>query len=249
MAGETEEQLRQMLAERDNQIRGLSQERDRYRDQAQLGQEPPIRRGAGTGYPGPGNGGGSPHVLAQALGIEGDFGPVDGYYVTRQHHEQTLQQAVDRAYAMSRGDMMVMRDIDRATSANKELGDFGSALSKKTLDILQKEGLAIQRRDGYGNAVNPQSWEDLAYNDARGLSKAVRMAQAELVLESQQAAAANQAVVEKGQAAGIASGGAPAGATPGTDQAWDDAATKGDTGAIRQLMSDHVASVTGQPAT
>lgn len=241
----TAEQLQQELdaamaknQELTGQVRGLASERDVYKAQAQ---------GGGNGS---GNGGSSSHVLGKLLGVEADYSDVDAYYVPRSVHTQELQKAVNDAYSLARGDMMVMREIDRAVSTYKDLGTWDSPLSKKTLDILQKERLGGPRRDPTTGANMPyQGWEDLIYTEVRSLPKAARMAQAELVLEQQAAAAQAGANASAQGAASMASGGAPVVAAQGaiSEEEFMKRAESGDTAGMKELLKQHAAAVTGAP--
>lgn len=224
------------VAQLTNQVRGLAAERDTYRSQT---------RGANDGAASA-----TGHVLGRVLGVDADFAPVDQHYMTRAEHTRQLQEAVSQAYQMARGDMFVLREIDRATAAYPELRTWDSPLSKKTFEILSKERYAAPRRDPASNLpVNPASWEDLVYESVNALPRAARMAKAELVLAEQAAAAASSAAAEAQGAAGMASGGAPAqaGATI-QDEAWMKAAEAGDTAAMREMLKQHASAVTGSPA-
>ena len=254
MAGETTtpEQVQGQLdealakvAELTGQVRGLAAERDQYRSQMNGG------AGGGGGGGGRGSGGGvSPHVLAKALGIEGDFSEVDEYYVPRSQYQRDLQIAVNTAYGLARGDMLVLRAIDKAIVTYGDLAKFDSPLSKKTLEILQKEGYATFRKDGYGQFVAPRSWEDLVYEDVKAFPRSARMASTELLIEQQAAEkAATEAKSAEG-AAGMASGGAPAGGsgTAPSEEAFVRAAEAGDVGGMREVLGQHIEAVTGRPA-
>lgn len=221
------------------QVRGLAAERDQYRSQANQG----------GGDVGGANSGASSHVLGKVLGVDADYSAVDQYYVTRQQYAKDLQAAVNQAYTLARGDVMVLREIDRASTAYPDLSKWDSPLSKKTLDILQKEGYGAPRRDpATGAVMAPSSWEDLVYENVKALPRAARMAQAELVLAQQQAATDAAQQQQAQGAAGMASGGAPAsvGQTI-SDEAWMKVADAGDTAAMRELLKAHATAVTGQP--
>ena len=214
---------------------------DQYRAQLNGGDV-----GAGDGS----RGGSSSHVLAKALGVEGDFSAVDQYYVPRSQYTKDLQTAVNHAYTLARGDMLVLRAIDKAATQYTGLGVFDSPISKKTLEILRKEGYATVRKDGYGQDVAPQSWEDLVYEDVKGLPRAARMAETELFRETQAAEkAAAEAAATQG-ASGMASGGAPAGGTGTTpsEEAFVKAAEAGDIGGMREVLGQHIEAARGAPA-
>lgn len=221
-----------------DQLRGLSAERDQYRQNyadLQAQQQQSQQRYAPSQ---------TDHVLARTLGMEGDFSQVDQYYVTRDQHQRDLQEAVNRGYMMARGDMTVLRSIDRATGSYKELNDFESPLAKKTYEILVKEGYAAPMR----GVTQPTSWEQFTYNDANALSKAARVAQAELILEQKQNQEADQAAHQAASAAGISSGGAPAPmGTEANEQRFMEAAEKGDISAMRSLNESHVEKLIGRP--
>lgn len=265
--------LERELAERDRQLSGLSAERNTFRQKAEAWERnvgaklgDMVRLDA-NGLPAGVDAGEErqpvatgAHPLAGLSSYAGDgWTPqsVDAYYqdlmrrqgyVTTEQAQQLQQEAVTRAYAMARGDLMVLREIDRATGTYKDLGDFASPMSKKTLDVLQKEGYGALRRDAAGASVTPQSWEDLTYSDVRALSRAARIAQAELTLESQQSAGAEAAARAAAGAAGMASGGGVAGiGVNEQEDRWMKTAESGDTAGMRQMLSDHAAAVTGSP--
>lgn len=231
------------VEELQQQLRAVAQERDQYRAQSQQFQQqgnyqqPYVPQNA--------------HILARLTGIDNaDWGQVDQHYVPRAQYQQDMQrfqqEAVNRAYAMARGDLDVMFAIRDAQGQYKDLGNFESPLAKKTMELLQKDGYA-QPRMVNGVPKQPSSWTDFVYERPDALSRVARVAQAELMLAEKETAAANATAQQAGTAAGIASGGAPASAAPaGNEQAWMDAAEKGDTGAIREMTAQHIASLTGQ---
>ena len=243
MANEvTVEALQAEIQQLKQNVQGLAQERDQYRSQAQAGQG-----GGGNGNPAA-----NAHVMERLTGLSGDWSQADQYYVTREQYLKDLQrvqqEAVNQAFNLAYGNQLVGREIDRTTATHKDLGTWDSPLAKKTLDILQKEGYASPRVNQYGIAQPISSWEELVYSDARGLSKAARMAQAELILAEKEAAASTSSANQAGQQAGMAGGGGSvvAGASPATEEKWMEAADKGDLAALRQMGREHFTAVTGQ---
>ena len=231
------------IAEMEAQVRGVAQERDDYREQAR--QAAAYRAPVAT-LPASGGTPGNPFAVLPQY-VEG-FNPqavdqyYDGRYVAQAQYQRDLQAAVQQAYQLARGDLYVLRGIDAARSQYPDLAKWDAPMTKKTLDILLKERYATPRYDQWQRPLPVNSWEDLTYTEVNAVSRAARMAQAEMTLEREAAAKATADAHAAQGAAGVAGGGAPAG--PGgsgtTAEDWDKAAAADDLNQIGKLLEAHM---------
>lgn len=271
MAGETWEQekakLEKDLADARQQLSGLSSERNMYRQRSDAWEKnvggvlgdmlkidpatglpigvDPGREEVPLVHPQPVG----THPLAGLSSYAGEgFSPaaVDTYYstlfkqqgfLTSDQAKEWARQAAMIAYEAARGDMMVMRNYDHLTAKDnyKDLANPESDLSKRTSKILQERNLGAP-------LAGAKTFDQWRYNGLEALQMGADLARLEIHEEAQRNAQAGQA----GQAAGMASGGAPSGGAAVSEERWMEAAEKGDLASMRQMISDHVSSVTGQ---
>lgn len=241
----------------EKQLRGLSAERDQFRQKSQawekLGQEAgdviaydpqtglPVGFNVGETNPNatistPQNATGK-HPLSGFLG-EADYSPVDGYYdtryVPRQQYLKDLQDTAARAYQAARGDLMVFRQLDKTLSQKDyaDLSKYDSDWSKRTADIL--------KQNGWGRSLDgADSWEKWQYASPEALRVAADIAMAQMHREQQAQSASNQQAVEAQKAASLVAGtvGAGGGTTPSTDK-WKEMLDKQDDVAFNQMVKD-----------
>ena len=141
---------------------------------------------------------------------------VDQYYGNRfstpQQLQQMVTQAKQEAYFAARGDFLTLRAVDKTVSdpRYKELSSFESPLSKRTAEVLQ--------RNGWGQPSDPssKSWDSFRYADPTALPLAVQIAKAELFEQSQGSQEAQTQAQQSQAAAGIAGTGSAAGAATTT---------------------------------
>jgi hypothetical protein len=242
----TEQEIAALQAERDqlrSSIQGLSAERDQYRQQ--------LRDAQGQGAnasPQAAAGRFNTHPLAQFVGVEADYSPIDQYYDGRYVNPTQLQQWAKAVHQQAlddaRANFFLFRNIDRTVTSKEyadeqapwgPLGKYDSPLAKKTQEILQKQYNA-KPLDG------ADSWEKWQYGDINDFSTAARVARAEMILEQQQQAAAAAASQGKQDAAavvsgaGVASGGTSTGKITTTEEAFA-AVDRGDTKALDAALT------------
>ena len=209
--------------ELENQVRGVSTERDKVRREVNAWKA--IAQDAGdviqydptTGYPVGWNVGEEPVANNQAWvgsnpfsGIVEDPNSVNQYfqglvnsqgYLTQPQADELARQYADQAYQTARLDFLVLRNIDKLLS-NKDYSDlqqYGSDWSKRTSQVLQERGWA-KPIDGAA------SWDQWFYADPSRLQEAADIAQARMFKESQTQQAASQEANQNQQAAGLSVG-------------------------------------------
>ena len=135
---------------------------------------------------------------------------VSSQFVTPQQLQAQVNAARQEAFLASTSRFETLRNVDHTvTDARyKELGDMSSPLSKKTEEVLN--------RNGWGAKSNPtgKSWEDFQYAAPNALSIAAQIAKAELFESTQSQAGANAQAQAAQAAAGIVSSGGGSAGSP-----------------------------------
>lgn len=129
-------------------------------------------------------------------------------YATPQQLQQMVNQAKFEAYNAARGDFLTLRSVDQTVSdpRYRDLSSFESPLSRKTQEVLQRNGWGAPAYQG------AKSWDAFQYSKPTDLSVAVQIAKSEL-FEAGQASQQSQAQATASQAAaGISGTGSAAGA-------------------------------------
>lgn len=230
----TEQEFQAELAKRDQQIQGLAAERNAFRQTAEawkkLGEsfEPGTiqydANGSPVGLvpPTPGGGANGSHPFS---GLVADPGSVDTWvqgqvnalvarqgFITNAQVNALLQSALQQTDRSMNAYIRLYHGLQETLQDPSYAGlkTWDDPLAKKTREIAQAQGWATFPSEAKG-------WLDGSYADVQGLSKAARMARAELSLETSAAAAA----ASSGQAAqgaaqlGAGSGGAAGAGGPG----------------------------------
>lgn len=208
----------------ENQLRGLSEERNRYKQQAEawgrLGQEAgdAVRYDPVTGLPvdwnldkETPNSGYAPMVNPwQEVGVDanqaqawltaqlqaqlGQYG-----FVTQQQAEQLATQKAALAYQAANQRFLTQRSVDKLLS-DKNYGDLAkpdSDWSKRTASYLQQYGAGKPAREGAG-------WDEWEYTGPQVLQQAADITYAQMVREQQSSNASQQQAIQNQQAAGLA---------------------------------------------
>lgn len=234
-AGNDIEQMRAQMAQLQQQLRGLAQERDQYRQQLNAAQQQTQSYAGQQAAAG--------HPLASLSSYVDGWNPqqVDAYYsdlmrkqgfLTNEQMEQMLanRDAMMQNYTLA--NIHLFRNVDRVLSQKEyaDLQKFDSPLAKKTIEVMQAQG--------WGKPLEgANSWEKVQYSDPEGFSKAARMARAELMMEQQSQQVQTQEAQQAQQAASLANGqGVPAqqGAQGGFD--WRAAIDRGDTAVLDKAI-------------
>lgn len=133
-------------------------------------------------------------------------------FATPQQLQQLVNQAKLEAYNAARGDFMTLRSVDKTISDKRysELSNFESPLSKKTQDVLQRNGW------GQPSQAGVSSWDAYRYSDPNALSIAAQIAKSELFESQQQSQESQSQAQAAAGAAGISGTGSAASATATT---------------------------------
>ena len=246
--------LEKDVADARQQLSGLSNERNAYRQKAEawekVGGECGDRvvldptTGLPTGVRGavPAAVAAGAHPLAFLTGYQADFNPsaIDAHFanvfkaqgfLTADQAQQWAGQAAQQGYQAARGDFMVMRNYDKLTSQEryKDLANPDSELGKRTSRILQERKLA----EPLNGAKTLDGWR---YANLEALQMGADLARLELHEEGLKNAAAGAA----GQAAGMASGGAPQAGTAQDAEKWEAAVASGDVNSMKEMIGSHL---------
>lgn len=218
----------------EQQLRGLSDERNRYKQQAEawsrLGQEAgdAVKYDLATGLPvawnvndQPANQFGYAQVANPWQEVGVDANQVNSWYqqnfqtlaaqqgfVTQAQAQALANQAAAQAYQASNQRFLTQRSVDKVLSdpSYKDLSNPQSEWSKRTSAYLQQYQAGRPSREGAG-------WDEWDYTGPQVLQQAADITYAQMTREQQSANASQQQAIQNQQAAGL-SGAVPGVASP-----------------------------------
>lgn len=164
-----------------------------------------------------------------------------GQFVTPQQLQAQVNEARQSAYLAATTRFETLRNVDKTVSDSrfKELATLDSPLSKKTEEVLARNGWGSKQN------INAKSWEEYAFAAPNALPIAAQIAKAELFESTQQQANANAQAQQVQAAAGIVSSG---GGMSGSPAPSNDEMVKlysSDPGKAEQLAREQFEQKTG----